>query len=68
MMRSVIELAATGSPRFEEWSWPAWSPSDERFTVLDVKIRDDRLDAARIEWLAAHPPAKIEEAKALTRD
>jgi para-nitrobenzyl esterase len=66
MMRSLIQFARTGSPDVPEWSWPAWSPSDERFTVLDIRIRNEPLKATRMDWLAAHSPAKVEQMKILT--
>jgi para-nitrobenzyl esterase len=57
MLRSLINLAATGRPAAPGLDWPAWSPARERKLVLGDGARAAPLDAQRLDWHARHPIA-----------
>jgi para-nitrobenzyl esterase len=58
MLQSLIAFANTGSPDARELKWPAWSARNEQYVVLGDEISVTKLQAARMDWLAAHPPAQ----------
>ena len=69
MLRSLISLAATGRPSAPGLEWPAWSPASERKLVLGDTARVEPLDAARLEWHAAHPiPTAFDSRPSRPRD
>jgi para-nitrobenzyl esterase len=57
MMQSLIALARTGSPDTPGLTWPEWSKRNERYMVFGDDVRAEKLDAKRMDWLAAHAPA-----------
>ena len=59
MMDSLIAFARTGSPATAAVKWPAWVPTDGRRIVFGGRIAVEKLDVKGMEWLAAHPAAKI---------
>jgi para-nitrobenzyl esterase len=63
MLQALIHFAQTGSPDSANLKWPAWSARKEQYLSLGDEIAVMRLQAARIDWLAAHPvesaPARI---------
>jgi para-nitrobenzyl esterase len=59
MIASLIALAATGLPEVKGLKWPAWSARSEQYAVLGDKIGIEKLQAARMDWLATHPPAAM---------
>jgi para-nitrobenzyl esterase len=62
MLQSLIAFANTGSPEIEELKWPAWSARSEQYVVLGDEISVAKLPSARMDWLAAHPPATLPSA------
>lgn len=59
MMESLIAFARTGSPATAAVKWPAWSAADEGRIVFGDKIAVEKLDVKGMEWLVAHPAAKV---------
>jgi para-nitrobenzyl esterase len=59
MLASLIALAGTGSPEVKGLKWPAWSAHSEQYAVFGDKIVVEKLQAARMDWLASHPPAAM---------
>jgi para-nitrobenzyl esterase len=62
MLGSLIALARSGSPDVPQWKWPAWSAKDEKYTLLGDRIQSASLQAARMDWLAAHTPLTTQRA------
>jgi hypothetical protein len=59
MMRSLISFAQTGSPASKELPWPAWSEANQQMMVFGDGAKIETLPVARMDWLAAHPPADV---------
>ena len=59
MMQALIAFAETGSPATPAVKWPAWSAADERRVVFGDRIAVQKLDTKGMDWLAAHPAARI---------
>jgi len=59
MMASLITFAQTGSPASKELPWPAWSQANQQMMVFGDGARIEKLPVARMDWLAAHPPADV---------
>jgi para-nitrobenzyl esterase len=59
MMGSLITFAQTGSPASKELPWPAWSQANQQMMVFGDGARMETLPVARMDWLAAHPPADV---------
>ena len=59
MLESLIAFAESGSPSTRRLEWPAWSPREEKYAVLDARISVGTLEARRMDWLAKHPPASL---------
>jgi para-nitrobenzyl esterase len=59
MMGALIEFAATGDPGTPAMPWPAAQPGHERKLVLGDAVSVAPLDQARIDWMAAHPVARM---------
>jgi para-nitrobenzyl esterase len=59
MMHALIAFAETGSPATPAVKWPAWSAADERRVVFGDGIAVEKLDTKGMDWLAAHPAARI---------
>jgi para-nitrobenzyl esterase len=59
MMGSLIAFAQTGSPSSNELPWPAWSQSNQQMMVFGDGAKVEKLPVARMDWLAAHPPADV---------
>jgi para-nitrobenzyl esterase len=59
MLQSLIAFATTGSPDTPQLKWPAWSAHNEQYVVLGDDVSVARLQAARMDWLAGHPPATL---------
>jgi para-nitrobenzyl esterase len=59
MLQSLIALADAGSPDIRQQSWPAWSARNERYLVLGDAIGVEKINTARMDWLAAHSTAAI---------
>jgi para-nitrobenzyl esterase len=57
MLRSLMAFAATGSPQLTDFAWPAWQKSREQYVVFGDTPKVEKLQAARMDWLAAHAPA-----------
>jgi para-nitrobenzyl esterase len=66
MLQGLIHFADTGSPDSADLKWPAWSPRNEQYLSLGDEITATRLQAARMDWLAAHPAAAVEGTPART--
>ena len=60
MLQALIALANTGSPGTQQVKWVAWSARHEHHMQLGDGIRGAKLRSARMECLAAHPPATTE--------
>ena len=54
MMRSLIAFADTGSPQLNDFTWPAWNKSNEQYVVFGDAPKVEKLQARRMDWLAAH--------------
>ena len=59
MLQSLIAFANTGSPDVKQLKWPAWTARNEQYVVLGDAVSVVKLEAARVDWLAAHPAAKL---------
>jgi para-nitrobenzyl esterase len=59
MLHTLIAFANTGSPEVKEFKWPAWSARNEQYAVFGDTISAQRLQTARMDWLAGHPPATL---------
>jgi para-nitrobenzyl esterase len=59
MLQTLIAFANTGSPEVQEFKWPAWTPRNEQYAVFGDTIGAQKLQTARMDWLAAHPPAAL---------
>ena len=57
MLGALIAFADTGSPSTKAMPWPAWSKRDDAKLVLGDTVAVEKLDSARLDWLAAHPAA-----------
>jgi para-nitrobenzyl esterase len=55
MTGSLIAMAATGSPDTPAMRWAGWTPKAESKIVFGDAISAVKLDAKRLDWLAAHP-------------
>jgi hypothetical protein len=62
MLGSLIAFANTGSPDIRQLKWPAWNARNEQYVVLGDEITITKLQTARIDWLATHPPATLADA------
>jgi para-nitrobenzyl esterase len=51
----LIAFAETGAPETAQVKWPAWSAANEQKIVFGDTIHVEKLDTARMDWLAAHP-------------
>ncbi len=54
---SLIAFAATGLPSTPKLTWPAWTPTDERYVEFGDTVRTRSIDARRLDFMAAHRPA-----------
>ena len=54
MMADLVDFARDGRPGAD---WPAWTAADPREMVFGRSAAVRPLDAARLDWLAAHPTA-----------
>ena len=59
MLESLIALARTGSPDVADLKWPAWSARREQYVSLGDKITVEKVQAARMDWLVAHPATTL---------
>jgi para-nitrobenzyl esterase len=66
MLHSLIAFADTGTPQLDGVKWPAWSKRDEPYVVFGDRPRIQKLNVARMDWLAAHPPESSPQAAAPT--
>jgi len=57
MLRSLIAFAATGSPQLADLAWPAWKKTSEQYVVFGDTPKVEKLQSARMDWLAVHVPA-----------
>lgn len=57
MLRSLIAFAATGSPQITDFKWPAWQKNSEQYVVFGDTPKVEKLQSARMDWLAAHASA-----------
>lgn len=56
MTAVLIAFANTGSPETAEVTWPAWSPTSERYVNFGDRITLDTVNRARLTFMAAHRP------------
>lgn len=54
---SLIAFASTGNPSTPDVEWPAWSPTDERYVSFGDDVHVERVNRARIDFMAKHRPA-----------
>lgn len=59
MMEALINFAKTGNPSTTAFKWPAWSQADQQRVVFGKTISVEKLDTKGMDWLAAHPAARI---------
>jgi para-nitrobenzyl esterase len=59
MMDTLIALANTGSPSTPAVPWPAWSAKAEQKVEFGDKVAVVKLNTERMDWLAAHPAARV---------
>ena len=57
MTAALIAFARTGSPSTPDVAWPAWSATDERYVDFGDRITLERVNRARLDFMAAHKPA-----------
>lgn len=57
MMQALIGLADTGNPGSRGVEWPPWTAASPQMIVFGDQIRVQPMPVARMDWLAAHPPA-----------
>ena len=59
MAGALIALAETGSPVTPQLNWPAWTAASPQYMVFGDSAAVQTMDLKRMDWLAAHPPAKV---------
>lgn len=57
MVGALIAFANTGSPSTKAMPWPAWTAAKPQYLVLGDSVSTQTMNIARMDWLAAHPPA-----------
>ena len=57
MTAALVAFARTGSPSTPDVVWPAWSATDERYVDFGDRITLERVNRARLDFMAAHRPA-----------
>ena len=57
MTAALVAFARTGSPSTPDVAWPAWSATDERYVDFGDRITLERVNRARLDFMAAHRPA-----------
>jgi para-nitrobenzyl esterase len=60
MMDALIAMAETGDPSTPRLHWPAWSSQAQPFVLFSDTAHVETLNTTGMDWLAAHPPAKVE--------
>jgi len=60
LLQALIQFADTGSPDTKQQHWPVWSARNEQYLSLADEISVAKLQAARMDWLAAHPAAAFD--------
>lgn len=68
MVGSLIAFAKTGSPSTKAMPWPAWTKSNPQYLVLGDTVSIQTMNMARMDWLAAHPPATRTQDRRAVRD
>jgi len=58
MAGALIALANTGSPSTKAMPWPAWTAASPQYLVLGDTVTAQKMNTARMDWLAAHPAAQ----------
>jgi para-nitrobenzyl esterase len=58
MAGALIALANTGSPSTKAMPWPAWTAVSPQYLVLGDAVTAQKMNTARMDWLAAHPAAQ----------
>ena len=67
MLHSLIAFADTGTPQLGAVKWPAWSQHDEKYVVFGETPKIEKLNGARMDWLAVACPRKARRRAALQR-
>lgn len=67
MLGALITFAETGTPMLNGHKWPAWSARAEQYAVFGDTAKVQTLPTARMDWLAAHPPAAVSSAESSRR-
>jgi para-nitrobenzyl esterase len=57
MTAALIAFANTGNPGTAAVSWPEWKPQNEVLVEFGDSVRTQAMQTARLEFMAAHPPA-----------
>jgi para-nitrobenzyl esterase len=66
MSGALIALASTGSPSAPGFAWPAYSAAKPQYVVFGDTISTQKLNTKRMDWLAAHPPAPVDNGPSRT--
>lgn len=59
MADALIALANTGSPSTAEFAWPAFSERQPNIAVFGDAASIQKLNLARMNWMAAHPAKPV---------
>ncbi|RVU03206.1 carboxylesterase [Novosphingobium umbonatum] len=60
MLGSLIAFARTGVPPIAGKAWPVWNEKAPDYAIWGGKAPKARMDLARMDWIAAHPPAAVD--------
>jgi para-nitrobenzyl esterase len=68
MADALIAFAETGSPSTKSMPWPAWTKGRPQYLLLGDTVSTQTMNMARMDWLAAHPPATRAQDRRAVRD
>ena len=68
MAGALIAFAKTGSPSTKAMPWPAWTKTKPQYLRLGDTVSTETMNMARMDWLAAHPPAVRTQDRRSVRD
>jgi para-nitrobenzyl esterase len=68
MVGALIKFAETGSPSTKSMPWPAWTKAKPQYLMFGDTVSTQTMNTARMDWLAAHPPATRTPDRRAVRD
>lgn len=64
---ALVAFAGTGDPSAGGVRWPAWSPDDERYISFGDRIAIEKVNRARLDFMARHRPPPLPPGAGLRR-